>query len=71
MTEQGLKARLHIIAEETNIGFNECWKRLIFERFLTRLSLSRLSDKFVLKGGFLLSFLIKIGRETNDLDFSL
>lgn len=41
------------------------------ERFLARLSRSAHVNKFIFKGGFLLSYLMKIGRETVDLDFLL
>lgn len=71
MNEQALKDRLQVIAKERQIPFNQCWKQLLLERFLTRLSRSSFSDKFVFKGGFLLSYLLKIGRETTDLDFLL
>lgn len=38
---------------------------------MARLAKSSLSDKFIFKGGFLLSYLLKLGRETTDLDFLL
>ncbi len=68
---QALKDRLHIIANERNLPFNICWKQLLLERFLARLSASKHSSKLIFKGGFLLSYLMKIGRETTDLDFLL
>ncbi len=71
MNEQALKDRLQYIAKEKGIRFNECWKKLILERFLLRLSQSDHDRKFIFKGGFLLAYLIKIGRETIDLDFLL
>ena len=71
MNQQALKDRLHSIAQEKNIAFNDCWKRLLFERFLSRLSRSKHVDKFILKGGFLLSCYLELKRETRDLDFSL
>ncbi len=69
MNEQALKDRLLIIAKEKRIHFNECWKKLLLERFLVRLSKSSEKEKMIFKGGFLLSYLIDIGRETVDLDF--
>lgn len=69
--EQALKDRLQTIARERNIHFNTCWKHLILERFLSRLAGSTHSNKFIFKGGFLLSYLMEIGRETTDLDFLL
>jgi len=71
MNEQALKDRLQTIAKERQIQFNHCWKQLLFERFLARLARSSFSDKFIFKGGFLLSYLLRIGRETSDLDFLL
>lgn len=71
ISEQALKDRLQTIAKEKEIQFNACWKQLLLERFLARLSRSSHVDKFIFKGGFLLSFMMKIGRETVDLDFLL
>ena len=36
-----------------------------------RLSKSVHADKFIFKGGYLLAYLMNIGRETTDLDFLL
>lgn len=71
MNEQALKDRLQTIAQEKQIKFNSCWKQLLLERFLSRLARSAFSSKFIFKGGFLLSYMLKIGRETTDLDFLL
>ena len=71
MNEQALKDRLHAIAKEKSIHFNECWKNLLLERFLARLARSSQMDKFIFKGGFLLAYMLEIGRETTDLDFLL
>lgn len=71
INEQALKDRLQTIAKEKEIPFNACWKQLLLERFLVRLSLSSHVNKFIFKGGFLLSYMMKIGRETVDLDFLL
>lgn len=71
MNKQALIDRVHNIAKEKNISFNECWKQLLLARFLARLSRSEYSDKFIFKGGFLLSYMMDIGRETTDLDFLL
>jgi len=71
INEQALKDRLQIIAREKEIPFNACWKQLLLERFLARLSRSTHVNKFIFKGGFLLSYMMKIGRETVDLDFLL
>jgi predicted nucleotidyltransferase component of viral defense system len=71
ISEQALKDRLQIIAKAKEIPFNYCWKQLLLERFLARLSRSSHATKFIFKGGFLLSYMMKIGRETVDLDFLL
>ncbi|MFO3471960.1 nucleotidyl transferase AbiEii/AbiGii toxin family protein [Legionella pneumophila serogroup 1] len=68
MNEQALKARLKHIGKEKGKSFNEVWKLLILERFLARLSRSEYSDKFIFKGGLLLSYYLTIGRETTDID---
>lgn len=71
INEQALKDRLQMIAKEKGIPFNSCWKQLLLERFLARLGRSAYADKLIFKGGFLLSYIMKIGRETVDLDFLL
>lgn len=68
MNEQALKVRLKHIAKESDKSFNEIWKLLVLERFLARLSRSEYSDKFIFKGGLLLSYYVVIGRETTDID---
>ncbi len=69
MNEQALKEKLKYIAKEENSSFNNVWKRLVLERILIRLSQSEYSNNFVFKGGLLLSYYLKIGRETKDIDF--
>lgn len=71
INEQALKDRLQTIAKEKGIPFNSCWKQLLLERFLARLGRSVYADKLIFKGGFLLAYMMKIGRETVDLDFLL
>lgn len=71
MNEQALKDRLQSISKEKGIHFNECWKKLLLERFLARLARSKYTNKFIFKGGFLLTYMMQIGRETTDLDFLL
>ena len=71
ISPQSLTDRLKGIARERNIPFNACWKQFLLERFLARLAASTHLSKFIFKGGFLLSYLIEIGRETADLDFLL
>lgn len=66
-----LKSRIHAIAKEKKLPFNAFWKHFLLERFLVRLARSTYRDKLIFKGGFLLAYLIQIGRETVDLDFLL
>lgn len=69
--EQALKNRLQTIAKEKGIPFNSCWKQLLLERFLARLGSSVYANRLIFKGGFLLAYMMRIGRETVDLDFLL
>ncbi len=69
--ERSLKDRIKIIAKSENRAFNDIWKALVLERFLVRLARSKELDRFIFKGGFLLSKYLTLGRETADLDFSL
>ncbi len=71
INEQSMKDRIRTIAQKRSIPFNACWKQLLLERFLARLAGSTYSHIFIFKGGFLLSYLMPIGRETMDLDFLL
>lgn len=71
MNESALKERLRFIAQQNESTFNQIWKELILERFLSRLSNSAHHDKFIFKGGLLLAQYIEIKRETIDIDFLL
>lgn len=55
MNEQALKDRLKVIANSERRTFNDVWRELALERFLVRLSKSEYRDKFIFKGGMLLS----------------
>ncbi len=69
LSENAIKDRLKNVALEQKREFNKILKQLYLERFLARLAQSEFADHFVFKGGQLLSYYIKIGRETTDLDF--
>ncbi len=71
ISEQSLKDKIRKVAKEKALPIQACWKQLFLERFLARLASSSHANKFIFKGGFLLSYLIEIGRETVDLDFLL
>jgi predicted nucleotidyltransferase component of viral defense system len=65
--EKSFKAKLRAIAKEKNRDPADLWQHLTLERFLVRLAKSKFRERFVLKGGILLSKYIEIGRETTDL----
>lgn len=69
--EKFLKARIRNLARETNTDPALIWQTLFLERFLIRLSQSPYSKLFIFKGGVLLSKLIRLERETRDLDFTI
>lgn len=69
MNEDALKERIRSIAKDKNKTFQEVWKQLLLERFLSRISDSNHQNKFIFKGGLLLAQYLEIGRETVDIDF--
>ena len=69
MNEAALKDRLKVIAKEKGVNQSEVWKQLLLERFLARVSRSVHHERFIFKGGLLLSQYLTIGRETTDIDF--
>ena len=69
LSENKIKDQLKKLAIEQRRDFNSLLKQLHLERFLARLARSKFTDHFVFKGGQLLSYYLKIGRETKDLDF--
>ena len=68
MNEQALKERIKYIANSENRKFNQVWRDLILERLLIRLAHSSYNNQLIFKGGLLLSYYIKLGRETRDID---
>lgn len=69
ISEKAIKDRLKNVAREQGTTVTDLLKRLYLERFLARLAKSNEADKFIFKGGNLLSYFMEIGRETKDLDF--
>lgn len=69
ISENAIKDRLKNVAREQGTTVTDLLKRLYLERFLARLAKSNEADKFIFKGGNLLSYFMEIGRETKDLDF--
>lgn len=65
----GLKAKVRNISQGDNKVAQAMIRIFFMERFLERVSLSKYKDKFVLKGGMLVSSLIGINlRSTMDID---
>lgn len=52
MNKQALIDKIHKISTTKEITFNECWKQLILDRFLSRLARSEQSKKFIFKEAF-------------------
>lgn len=72
MSSERLKALIRNKAKALNINSNIILRRVIFEFFLEKLSISKYADKFIIKGGFLISSLANIElRTTLDLDVTL
>ncbi len=70
VNRDSLSARASNIAKEKGISANVVYSRYFFDCFLKRLSVSPYAEKFVLKGGLLLSSLFGIeNRVTMDIDF--
>lgn len=67
-----LKAKIKNYAIKNNIAAQVVLQNFMFERFLTRLSRSKYSQMFVIKGGMLIASLVGIDtRATMDLDATL
>lgn len=67
--EHSFKSRIRSIAREKRIDPAQLWQNLVLERFLVRLSKSKFSPHFILKGGVLLAHYVELSRYTQDLDF--
>lgn len=66
---ESIKGKIRSLAEEKNLKSQEVLQIYFFERFIERLSKSKYKNSFVIKGGFLISFLISIeNRTTMDMD---
>ena len=66
------KAQIRNLAKKKNVKAQILLQNYMFERFLERLSLSDYEDKFVLKGGMLISAIVGIDtRTTMDLDATM
>ena len=66
------KSRINNYAKQRNIPAQVVLQNVMFERFLERLSKSEYKDKFVIKGGILISALVGLDtRTTMDLDTTI
>ena len=66
---QSLKDKAKNFAKVNNLSVGQVLQNYMFERFLERLSKSQYSDKFIIKGGLLLSAIMGINiRTTMDID---
>ncbi len=66
------KAKINNYARKNNLSAQVVLQNVMFERFLDRLSKSGYRDKFVIKGGMLISALVGLDtRATMDLDTTL
>lgn len=69
INKASLQSRINRLSQETGVHQNILLKSFFFEAFLKRLSLSKYADRFVFKGGFLLSTCLGIRlRSTMDID---
>lgn len=67
-----LKARASNLSKKTNIPNKYLIQNFMFEALLKRISKSKYKDKFIIKGGFLLSFIFGVNlRSTMDLDTTI
>ena len=68
---ESIRAKLANVAKEEKITFQDLLYRYGAEQFLAKLSSSEFLERFIFKGGSLLTYLIDTERQTKDLDFSI
>jgi predicted nucleotidyltransferase component of viral defense system len=72
MNAMSFKAHIKNLAKKRSVKAQVLLQNYMFERFLERLSLSDYKDKFVIKGGMLISAIVGINtRTTMDLDATI
>lgn len=72
LSAEQIKGRIRKIATDKNIDAIILLRIFMMERFLERLSLSKYKDKFIIKGGILISSMVGISlRSTMDIDVSV
>lgn len=72
INKQSLQARIKNLSKEKEVSSNIILQSYFFDAVLKRIARSKYSNKFVFKGGFLLSTVLGIDmRSTMDIDFLL
>lgn len=72
MNRDSLKAKVSILSKKNNIPNKYLIQNFMFEDLLKRISKSKYKDKFIIKGGFLLSSIFGVNlRSTMDLDTTI
>ncbi len=67
---ESLKAKLRNLSDKTNITSNYLLQSFMFEGLLKRISISKYREKFIIKGGMLLTSIFGINlRSTMDFGF--
>lgn len=70
--KDSLKAKVFNLSKKTNIPNKYIIQEFMFEALLRRISVSKYKEKFVIKGGFLLSSIFGVNlRSTMDLDTTI
>lgn len=70
--KDSLKTKVSNLSKETNIPNKYIIQEFMFEALLRRISISKYKEKFVIKGGFLLSSIFGVNlRSTMDLDTTI
>ena len=71
-TPEQIKGAIRNISKKTGVNPNSLLQMCLFEGILEKLSKSKYSDNFILKGGLLISSLIGVDmRSTMDMDTTL
>ena len=69
-TSEQIKGAIRNISKKTGVNPNSLLQMCLFEGILEKLSKSKYSENFILKGGLLISSLIGVDmRSTMDVDF--
>ena len=72
MVEEAIKLKAKELEDKYNINYYELLQRLMFERILERISVSKYQDNFILKGGLLLAAMFGVeSRSTKDMDTTI